>query len=123
MEVSGARRRGWWDRRRRGSAVATGGAVAAGAAVGMVNLIARIVWIVATLVAIVIVVGIAFVVLEANTSNSIVSAVHDAAKFLVGPFDGLFNMKDHKLEVGVNWGIAALVYLFVGRLVARLLAR
>ena len=87
------------------------------------NLLARIIWLLAGLVALVIVAGIVFVVLEANPGNSIVAAVHDAAKFLVGPFDGIFKPTDHRLAVAVNWGLAAVVYLFVGRLVARLLRR
>jgi hypothetical protein len=56
-------------------------------------------------------------------SNSIVSSIHDAAKFLVGPFDGIFKPKGHRLAIAVNWGLAALVYLLVARLVVRLLRR
>ncbi len=87
------------------------------------GLIARIVWLVAVGVAIVIAVGIAFVVLDANMGNSIVSAIHDAARFLAGPFKGIFELDDHKLEVAVNWGLAALVYLLVARVVVRLARR
>jgi hypothetical protein len=61
--------------------------------------------------------------LKANPSNTIVSSVHDAAKFLVGPFDGIFKPKDHRLAVAIDWGLAAAVYLVVGRLIARLLRR
>lgn len=75
----------------------------------------------AGLVAALIVLGIAFVALKANPHNSIVSDVHDAARFLVGPFDGLFTPHDHRLAVAIDWGIAAVVYVIVGRLVARLL--
>ena len=126
LDADHPRRRGWLDRRRRSDSPGfgeTAGAVAAGAAVGTANLIARIIALVAALVAIVIVLGIAFVVLDANTSNSIVSWIHDAAKFLVGPFDGIFKPGDHKLAVAINWGLAAAVYLFVGRLIAGLLRR
>jgi hypothetical protein len=35
----------------------------------------------------------------------------------------MFDLDDRKLEVAVNWGIAALVYVFVARLIARLLQR
>jgi hypothetical protein len=110
------------DRRGRAGGDGPGTAVA-GAAVGAASLLARIVWLVAMLVALVIVAGIAFVVLKANMGNSIVSSIHDAAKFLVGPFDGIFKPKDHRLAVAINWGIAVLVYLLVGRLVVRLLRR
>lgn len=76
---------------------------------------------VAGLVAALIVLGIAFVALKANPHNSIVKAVHDAAHFLVGPFDRLFTPKDARLAVAIDWGIAAVVYVILGRLVARLL--
>jgi hypothetical protein len=85
--------------------------------------LARAVILAATAVALVLVVGILLVVLEANASNDIVGAVRDAASFLAGPFDGLFTPDDHKLEIAVNWGIAALVWFALGRLVARLLLR
>jgi hypothetical protein len=97
--------------------------VATGAAVGAANLIARILSLVAALVVLVIVLGIAFVVLKANMGNSIVSSIHDAAKFLVGPFDGIFKPSDHRLAVAINWGLAAAVYLVVARLVVGLLRR
>ncbi len=81
--------------------------------------LAAIITLIAGLIALLIVLGIAFVVLKANTHNSIVIDVHDAAKFFVGPFDGLFKPKDPKLAIGINWGIAAVVYVIVGRLLAR----
>jgi hypothetical protein len=85
--------------------------------------IARLIILVATAAALVLVLGILLVVLEANASNDIVSAVRDAASFLAGPFDGLFTPDDHKLEVAINWGIAALVWYVLGRAIARLLLR
>ena len=117
---TGGRRRGFGFRGRRGRAGRGG---VAGAAIGAGAILARIIWLVAVLVALVIAVGIAFVVLKANMGNSIVSSIHDAAKFLVGPFDGIFKPKDHRLAIAINWGIAIVVYLFVARLVARLLQR
>jgi len=85
--------------------------------------IARIINLIAGLVAAVIVIGILLVVLEANTGNDIVKALLDAAKFLAGPFKDIFNLDDRKLEVAVNWGLAALVYVAVARLITRLLVR
>ena len=67
--------------------------------------------------------GILLVVLEANRDNAIVEAVLDAARFLAGPFDDMFQPDERKEQVGVNWGIAAAVYLLVGGLIARLLRR
>ena len=84
--------------------------------------LARIVRTVAMLVAAVIVAGILLFVLGANQSNDIVSAVMDAGRWLVGPFDNLFSMDSAKWELAVNWGIAAAVYAIVGSLIARLIA-
>lgn len=98
-----------------------------GAAAGAVRsglwTLARLVQLIATVVAAILVAGILLVVLEANTSNAIVNAVLDAARFLAGPFDDMFKPDGHKLQIAVNWGIAAAVYLVVGSLVARLLRR
>ena len=52
-----------------------------------------------------------------------VEAVRDAARFLAGPFDGLFTLDSNKAEKAVNWGIAAVVWYAVARLIARLLLR
>jgi hypothetical protein len=68
-------------------------------------------------------VGILFVVLGGNPHNGIVSASTDAAEFLAGPFDELFTPHNRKLGVGVSWGVAALVYLVVGRVLATLIRR
>ena len=94
----------------------------AGAALARAS-IARAVILVATAVALVLVLGIVLVVLEANRSNDIVQVVRDAAAFLAGPFDGLFTLDDNKAEKAVNWGIAAVVWYALGRLIARLLLR
>jgi hypothetical protein len=85
--------------------------------------IARLIILVATAVALVLVAGILLIVLDANSSNQLVSAVHDAAKFLAGPFDGLFTLDSRKATVAVNWGIAAVVWYAIGHLLARLLLR
>jgi hypothetical protein len=74
-------------------------------------------------VAAVIVAGILLVVLEANPTNGIVEAVTDAARWLAGPFKDMFSMDNAKTAVAVNWGLAAVVYLVVASLIARLLRR
>jgi hypothetical protein len=94
----------------------------AGAAVARASL-ARFITLVAALVALVLVLGIVLVLLEANRSNDLVQAVRDAASFLAGPFDGLFTLDSNKAEKAVNWGIAAVVWYAVGRGIARLLIR
>ena len=80
-------------------------------------------WLVALVVAGIVVAGILLVVLEANRDNAIVEAVLDAAKFLAGPFDDMFDLTSARSKSAVNWGIAAAVYLIVGGLIARLLRR
>jgi hypothetical protein len=69
-----------------------------------------------------IVVAIALIVLEANPSNDIVAWVVDAGRWLVGPFHDLFRL-DGDWRTIVNWGLAALVYSFIGRLLAGFFAR
>jgi cell division protein FtsX len=94
----------------------------AGAAIARAS-IARALTLAATAVALILVAGILLVVLEANRSNEIVQVVRDAATFLAGPFDGLFTLDDNKTEIAVNWGIAAVVWFALGRLLARLIVR
>jgi hypothetical protein len=85
--------------------------------------LARIVRTLASLIALVIVAAIVLFILGANPSNGIVSAIHDAGAWLAGPFKNLFSIHNAKLAMAVNWGLAALVYLVVGHLIASLLAR
>jgi hypothetical protein len=84
--------------------------------------IARLISLIASIVALILVAGILLVVLKANQSNQVVSAITDAARWLAGPFDGMFSMSKHRVEVAVNWGIAAVVWFLVGRLLARIVA-
>jgi hypothetical protein len=85
--------------------------------------IARLVLLAGTVVFLVIAAGILLVVLGANQDNDVAAAVLDAARWLAGPFDGLFDMSSHKAEIAVNWGIAAVVYAAIARLLARILLR
>ena len=85
--------------------------------------IARAVIVIGSLVAAILVLGIVLVLLKANRSNEIVQAVHDAANFLAGPFDGLFKLDRQRVETAVNWGIAAVVWYALARLIARLILR
>jgi hypothetical protein len=112
-------------RRRRGrdGADTAIGERAGAAAYGLLGLLATLVDVIIGVIALIIALGILFVVLKANSGNTIVRHVHDAAKFLVGPFDGIFTPKNHRLAVAINWGIALVLYVIVGRLIARLLRR
>ncbi len=84
---------------------------------------ARLGLIAAALAAAILVAGILLVVLKANASNGLVSAIRDAARWLAGPFQDLFNFSSHRVETAVNWGIAAIVWYALGRLIMRLLLR
>jgi NADH:ubiquinone oxidoreductase subunit 3 (subunit A) len=86
-------------------------------------MLARLVMLITTAIVVLIVLAILLVVLGANESNSIVQAIQDAANFLVGPFESIFNLSNRKAEVAVNYGLAALVYFIIGSLIARLLRR
>jgi hypothetical protein len=90
----------------------------------MAYALARLVRFVVGLVVLVIVVGGVLFLLSANPSNAIVHDIHDAASTLVGPFKNLFSISGHpKATLAVNWGLAAIVYLVVGGLISRMLAR
>ena len=85
-------------------------------------LLANIVRTVAAVVVGIIVIAIILVVLGANQSNDIVNWIHDAGAWLVGPFKGLFDIDNADVRMLVNWGLAAIVYLAIGRYLQRLLA-
>jgi hypothetical protein len=111
-----------FPRRRRVADDAPGGRAAAAARRGAWTL-ARIVTLITWLVVAVIVAGILLIVFDANAGNQIVKAIHDAARFLVGPFKDMFSLSSRKGTIALNWGIAAAIYLIVGSLIARLLRR
>jgi hypothetical protein len=85
--------------------------------------LARIIDLITAVVVGIIVLGILLVVLKANPENGIVDALRDAAKWLSKPFDAIFEMDKRRTEIAVNWGIAAVVYLIAGRVIARLVRR
>jgi hypothetical protein len=83
---------------------------------------ARLVALAGSIVAGLIVIGILLVVFDASTHADIVEWITDAAKWLAGPFRGLFNLDSEKWQTVVNWGLAAIVYFAISRFVARRLA-
>jgi hypothetical protein len=93
-------------------------------AVGSVMLaIARVIRLVATIIALVIVAAIVLRLAGANPTNAIVHDIHSLASTLVGPFKNVFSLKNPKANMAVNWGLAAVVYLVVGSVIARLITR
>ena len=85
--------------------------------------VARLVRTVAAVVAAILVIGIILRVVGANPANSIVSDIHDAGNWLAGPFRNVFTVKNAKEAIALNWGLAALIYLVVGGLLATMIAR
>jgi hypothetical protein len=84
--------------------------------------LARVVRLIVGIIVLIIVAGIVLVLLKANPANSIVSDVHEAARWFAGPFDGIFSFHSARVALAVNWGLAAVVYAVVGGLIARLLS-
>ncbi len=74
-------------------------------------------------IAAVIIVGILLVLLKANQQNTIVDFVLDIGRFFTRPFRDLFPQDDARQDIFVNWGIAALAYLILGAVIARLARR
>lgn len=85
--------------------------------------LARLIHTLTTLVVAVIVLGILLWILSANPHNVLVRDIHDAGKWLVGPFKTLFSVKGAKLHLALNWGLAAVIYSAVGHALARFSAR
>ena len=118
----------------RGEPVATGrrrsvawrtrdaGAAAVGTLGTGVLLIARLVLTVATLIALLIGLAIVLRDVDANGRNTIVKGLHDGANFFAGAFTGLIRFNGHpKRAITVDWGIALVVYLIVGALIANVI--
>ena len=78
---------------------------------------------IAGIVAGIIILGIVLVLVKANPNNEIVHFILDVARFLTTPFHGLFPQDNPRQDILVNWGIAAIAYLILGALIARLARR
>ncbi len=95
------------------------GAAAVGAVGGGALLLARLVMTVAGLIALLIALAIVLRDVGANSSNTIVEGIHEGANFFAGSFTGLITFSGKpKLELTVDWGIALVVYLIVGAVIA-----
>lgn len=96
---------------------------AAGARRRAVGVLAAAVSIATTLVVTVLAVHIVFVAFEANTANDLVRWFGDRAGDLCWQFKDVFQPDDPKVAVAVNYGLAALVYLVIGRVLVGLVRR
>ena len=108
------------NRPARGRGTAARGAYAAGSAM---LAIARLVRLVATIVVLILVAAIVLRVAGANPGNTIVHDIHSVGATLAGPFKNVFSVKNPKTAMAVNWGLAAVVYMLVGHVIASLIAR
>ena len=75
------------------------------------------------LIAGMIVLGIILVLVDANQRNTIVDFILDIGRFFVRPFQDLFPQDDPKENIVINWGIAALAYVLLGAIIARIVRR
>lgn len=99
------------------------GATAVGAAGAGVMLVARLVMAAASVIALLIALAIVLRDVDANGANTIVKGIHEGANFFAGAFTGLIRFSGHpKRAITVDWGIALLVYLLVGAIVAKVIA-
>ncbi|MFF5264907.1 hypothetical protein ACFY4C_38795 [Actinomadura viridis] len=88
-----------------------------------VRALATAVSVATTVVVLVLAVHIVFVAFEANTANDLVRTTADWAEGLAWQFRDVFQPADPKVEVAVNHGLAALVYLVIGRIAVGLIRR
>jgi hypothetical protein len=84
---------------------------------------ARVISGVGALFAIIEIIYILMVVLGANQANAFFSFVRSLAEPLALFFPGLFSFENYNLGVIVNYGLAAVFWLVVTGLIARLIAR
>jgi hypothetical protein len=100
----------------------------AGKALGMArhyggNEAAAVIRLVADVMAIVLGLWILMYVLDANRANDLVSFMRDAANWLAGWSHNLFTPDTDWLRVTLNYGLPALVYLFIGHAIAGRVSR
>ena len=101
--------------RTRGAGAAAAGTAGAGAVV-----LALLVITLAVLIALLIGLAILLADVGANPGNAVVKGIHESANFFAGSFTGMIRFTGHpKRAISVNWGIAAILYLIVGVIVAR----
>jgi len=86
-------------------------------------LIASTVRVVTALIALAFVLHIVFTLFGANQNSGFVAFVYGVAKVFVFGFGDVFTPSDAKIGLIANYGLAAIVYLVVGRLIYRTLRR
>ncbi|WP_031090093.1 hypothetical protein [Streptomyces sp. NRRL WC-3549] len=79
---------------------------------------ARIIAVIADVMAFILIAWIVMYLLDANRGNELVQWFHDAATWLAGWSHDLFTFDEAWARVVAGYGLAAVVYLFVGHAVA-----
>ncbi|MFE9247759.1 hypothetical protein [Streptomyces sp. NPDC007088] len=87
------------------------------------NAAGRLIALIADVLAVILVVWIVMYLLDANRANDLVQWVHNAADFLAGWSRDLFTFDEKWARVVCGYGLAAVVYLFVGHAVAGRISR
>ncbi|MET8678192.1 hypothetical protein ABZW18_11535 [Streptomyces sp. NPDC004647] len=82
------------------------------------NTAATVIAVVADIAAVILGLWILMYWLDANRSNDLVDFVQDAARWLAGWSHDLFTMDTDWLRILLNYGLPAVVYLFIGHAVA-----
>ncbi|MGI5399380.1 hypothetical protein ACQEVG_08020 [Streptomyces sp. CA-135486] len=87
------------------------------------NQAATVIMIIADVMAVILGLWILMYLLDANRANDLVSFIQDAARWLAGWSYDLFTFDEAWARVVAGYGLAAVVYLFVGHAVAGRLRR
>ncbi|MCW2832673.1 MAG: hypothetical protein JWN68_626 [Nocardioides sp.] len=105
-----------------------GKAKAAAAASAVRSRIAQVVWLICVLCALVLALGALLVALKANGDNTLVQFIKETAGFVdLGVFDrndGVLKFTGDNAVIKnalVNWGLAAVVWLIIGRILDRII--
>lgn len=86
-------------------------------------LFANTVRVVTALIALAFVLHIVFTLFGANQNSGFVAFVYGVSKVFVFGFGDVFTPSDAKIGLIANYGLAAIVYLVVGRIIYRTLRR
>ncbi|GGX12301.1 hypothetical protein [Streptomyces chryseus] len=87
------------------------------------NQAATVVIVVADIMAFILGLWILMYLLDANRANDLVNFVQDAARWLAGWSHDLFTFDEAWARVVAGYGLAAVVYLFVGHALANVVRR
>ncbi|GAB3006741.1 hypothetical protein GCM10023080_085670 [Streptomyces pseudoechinosporeus] len=87
------------------------------------NQAGRVIAIVADIMALILGLWILMYLLDANRANDFVQFIQDAARWLAGWSHDLFTFDEGWARVVAGYGLAAVVYLFVGHVIANRMYR